>query len=74
MDSVYPTWICHECGVKYGNWYKKGKYVGPERHCSTMHIGTCGVCGVTDVSVTEPRDYGHLLVAWKKEPRKNKID
>jgi hypothetical protein len=66
MEPVYPTWICHDCGVKYGAWYKKGEYVGPKSHCSTMHIGECGVCGATDVAVTEPRDYGHLRVAWKK--------
>ncbi len=27
MEPVYPTWICHDCGVKYGAWYKKGEYV-----------------------------------------------
>lgn len=66
MEPQYPTWICHDCGTKYGAWYKKGKYIGPKNHCSTMHMGECDVCGATDVAVTEPRDYGHLLVAWKK--------
>lgn len=65
MEPVYPTWICHDCGVKYGAWYKKGEYVGPKNHCSTMHTGECGVCGTIDVAVTEPRDYGHLRVTWK---------
>jgi hypothetical protein len=69
MEHVYPTWICHDCGVKYGAWYKKGKYVGPTPICSTMHIGTCGVCDATEVAVTEPRDYGHLRVTWKN-PKK----
>jgi hypothetical protein len=30
-------------------------------------MGTCGVCGATDVSVTEPRDYGHLRAEWRQE-------
>jgi hypothetical protein len=28
-------------------------------------MGTCGVCGATNVSVTEPRDYGHLEGEWR---------
>jgi hypothetical protein len=62
----YPAWICHKCGVKYGAWYKNGTYIGPD-NCSTHHMGTCGVCGATDVSVTEPRDYGHLRAEWRQE-------
>jgi hypothetical protein len=59
--AKYPTWICHECGTKYGRWYQAGSYTGPANHCSTNHLGTCDVCGATDVSVTEPRDYGGLV-------------
>lgn len=61
----YPEWVCHTCGMDFGGWYKKGVYTGPEHHCSTHHMGTCGVCGATDVSVTEPRDYGHLRKDWR---------
>jgi len=34
--------------------------VGPEQHCATFHHGKCGVCGTTNIAVTEPRDYGYL--------------
>lgn len=57
----YPDWICYECGTKYGAWYQNGVYTGPSNHCSTNHMGSCGICKNQDVSVTEPRDYGHLL-------------
>jgi hypothetical protein len=60
----YPAWVCNNCGVKYGAWYQGGSYSGPKNHCSTNHYGTCGVCGKTNVSVTEPRDYGHLVKEW----------
>lgn len=76
MNAIpYPEWVCHTCGMDYGGWYKKGAYVGPEAHCSAHHIDTCGVCGATDVIVTEPRDYGHLRKDWRHrayEARKNK--
>jgi hypothetical protein len=65
-EPVYPSWVCHECGVKYGAWYKKGEYVGPKGGCSTCHQGTCGVCKKENVTVTEPRDYGHLRTTWRK--------
>ena len=61
MKAKYPDWVCNSCGTKYGKWYQSGKYTGPSRHCATYHIGTCEVCNATDVSVTEPRDYGGLI-------------
>jgi hypothetical protein len=67
----YPTWVCHTCGMDYGSWYKNGTYTGPPNICSTMHLGTCGVCGATDVAVTEPRDYGYLRAEWRHELHKN---
>lgn len=75
-DPDYPAWVCYTCGQDYGTWYKKGVYVGPPYHCSTNHMGTCGVCGATNVSVTEPRDYGHLGGEWraaiiKRKDKKN---
>ena len=42
--------VCNECGTRYGK-YSVG--------CSSVHTGTCDVCGETR-SVTEPRDYGYL--------------
>lgn len=57
----YPMWICDECGKKYGTWYASGAYTGPSSHCATYHLGKCDVCKDTDIPVTEPRDYGHLL-------------
>jgi hypothetical protein len=53
----YPTWLCWPCGELYGN-----------RQCgvATWHTGICGICG-SRVSVTEPRDFGHLKDdSWKK--------
>ena len=50
----YPAWVCSTCGEKFGR-----------RECgvATWHVGICGVCGI-EASVTEPRDYGHLLGDW----------
>lgn len=72
MEPVYPTWVCHRCGVKYGAWYKNGEYIGPKGSCSTLHMGECGVCGASNVAVTEPRDYGHLNAKWRTEIIKEK--
>lgn len=56
-----PAWVCYSCGLKHGTWYEDdGTYIGPKNMCSTYHHGTCGVCGTTNIGVTEPRDYGHL--------------
>ena len=51
--------------MDYGAWYKNGTYIGPPNICSTMHLGTCGVCSKTNVAVTEPRDYGYLRAEWR---------
>ena len=53
---IYPTWICHPCGVKHGN-----RTVG----MATWHENTCDICGDT-TEVTEPRDFGHLKDTWIK--------
>ncbi len=31
---------------------------------ATWHPDTCGVCGKSGVSVTEPRDFGYLENGW----------
>jgi len=56
--STYPTWICLECGDKYGNGM-------PDGHVCTVHNGTCGICG-KDAQVTEPRDFRHLRHGWEE--------
>lgn len=61
----YPNWICNPCGRRLGGWYADGRYVGPAKHCATMHEGQCDVCGKKAV-VTEPRDHGHLVRDWQK--------
>jgi len=63
----YPDWVCESCGTTYGSWYKRGQYIGPPHHCCTYQKGKCGLCGATDVPVTEPRDYGHLTAKWRTE-------
>lgn len=62
---TYPDWICDPCGRKFGQFYINGRYVGPPMRCSTMHMGTCEVCGKQG-PVTEPRDYGHLISTWNQ--------
>lgn len=47
----YPSWICHECGMKHGN--------GKRSPVSCWHEGECDICK-RETAVTEPRDYGHL--------------
>jgi hypothetical protein len=61
LKNNYPTWVCNACGMKYGRWYYGGKYTGPVSHRATYHSGTCGVCKTTNIAVTEPRDFGHLV-------------
>ncbi len=58
--NTYPAWICSRCGHRYGRGMKPG-------HCFTIHQDTCGVCGRMEVSVTEPRDYGHLKDGWEQQ-------
>jgi hypothetical protein len=52
----YPTNICHPCGVKHRTYPAKLGAV------STYHIGKCNWCGLDDVPVTEPRDFGYPLM------------
>lgn len=54
----YPTWICFDCGKKYGR-HQGG--------ICTVHLGICDVCG-QEKPVTEPRDFGHLLDGWENTP------
>jgi hypothetical protein len=35
-------------------------------------MGTCQICGQTDVAVTQPRDYGHLHSKWMEIAIKSK--
>lgn len=58
-----PKWICDGCGQLYGRWHQ-GNYSGPLHHCATYHIGVCDICK-EKTSVTEPRDYGHVVRDWK---------
>ena len=53
----HARWVCHSCGVKYGN-----KMCG----VATWHPDTCDVCGKEGVAVTEPRDFGYLDEKWLK--------
>jgi hypothetical protein len=53
-------YVCHECGVTYGRWYRLGEYNGPPYHCPTYHMGRCSVCNKTNLPITEQRDYGYV--------------
>lgn len=66
-------YVCHECGVTYGRWYRLGEYNGPPYHCATYHMGTCSVCNIKNVPVTEERDYGYLELDGRKSRSKNNI-
>lgn len=59
-DKKRLEWVCDTCGITHGNWYKKGIYTGPKTHYATFHMGTCDICNVSNVPVTQPRDYGHI--------------
>lgn len=73
-EIPYPTWICDPCGQAYGDWYKRGTYIGPPHHCATCHKGVCDLCGAMNVVVTEPRDYGHLKAKWRNDIMKDRED
>jgi hypothetical protein len=47
----YPSFICFDCGDKYGR-----RMVN---QLCTANILECDICGEHGV-VTEPRDFGHL--------------
>ena len=51
----YPTWVCDECGAKYGRRL-------PD--VATWHEDTCDICA-RHRAVTEPRDFGHLRPEWE---------
>lgn len=54
----YPTWVCFDCGKKYGRG-------APPGHVCAVHDGICDICTQTK-QVTEPRDFGHLKAGWRK--------
>ena len=56
-----PTWVCLDCGQKYGRWYTNGVYHGPSPWCATYHQDHCDVCQRDNVTVTEARDFGYLV-------------
>ena len=62
MRVEYPSWVCGDCGDRYG---RRSSGV------ATWHPDTCGICG-EEAIVTEPRDFGHLLDGW--QAHKNKED
>lgn len=69
-------WVCHDCGVRHGRWYRDGIYVGPSPRVATYHLDTCDCCGAKETPCTEPRDYGGLrdpihsiLGSTKSEPK-----
>lgn len=57
-----PEWCCDACGKAFGCRYRT--MGGLSRWTATYHVGTCGVCGDSQVSVTEPRDFGYLIQGW----------
>lgn len=53
-----PDWVCQPCGLMYGARVPT---------VATWHRGVCGCCHA-EVSVTEPRDFGYLSMAWYWQP------
>ena len=51
-EASYPSWICADCGRKYGSRVPT---------FATYHYGECGWCGLESGPVTEPRDYGYPM-------------
>lgn len=55
---IQPNWVCFSCGNKY-------RAKPPiQDHVSTIHMGKCEVCH-EEKPVTEPRDFGYLVHAWR---------
>ena len=50
MATVYPHWICQECGAKASK--------GRQFSVSCWHIGICDICG-KEKPTTEARDFYH---------------
>lgn len=61
-----PTWVCAQCGEKWGRWWDGPQYNGPSKHCATMHEGECNVCSKLTI-VTEARDFGYLRNGWDEK-------
>lgn len=53
-----PGWVCRPCGIRFAR-----RQPHPDQ-VSTWHNGVCCVCG-KPAAVTEPRDFGYLLAAWR---------
>lgn len=56
VGPFYPAAVCAPCGKRYGR--------RPVRAAPTFHAGICDLC-FDATSVTEPRDFGHLLPGWE---------
>ena len=67
MQTNYPHWICHECGIK-GVTQDKIKLKEPFVAC--YHVDRCEVCNKVTI-VTEARDYGYP--SFTKKPQITKI-
>jgi hypothetical protein len=66
LESCEDDWsnglVCLICGTKYGNWHQPDtEHWRPKVHYATYHIGNCSICKLTDVVVTEERDFGYLV-------------
>ena len=51
MKKFTSDYICHDCGTKYGE---------PRNGVSTVHQGTCGICG-KETGVSHQRNYNWFL-------------
>lgn len=68
IDEV--SWCCRDCGMLANQVHNTvyGRHV-PVATISTYHQDKCDLCGRTDVSVTELRDFGYpdlRLVNWNR--------
>ena len=48
MGTVYPHWVCQECGAKASK--------GRQFKVSCWHVGICDICG-KERPTTETRDF-----------------
>lgn len=69
-SKKYPSWICHDCGIKYGS---------ARFEISCHHMGKCGWCKKYKV-VTEPRDYNYPPIVnpiaatyWEKNEKEKNV-
>lgn len=56
MTKPYPSFICQDCGQRYGKRKTPGE--------ATWNVFPCDICGTVDLC-TEPRDFGHLIDGWR---------